>query len=200
MPALTAQQARDLAAAPYTQEELDVLFGGVDLRIEQAAELRQFFVDVRIGQNEVDLLTQWVQAAGYTIELSPPEVEAGEPIRGVINGESLNVRIGWQGFEFRAVQDTVIAGDTVTFFIDTVGVPDGREIYWQNTGTAAVGAFFDTVNDGTAAAAGNLVTIPRITLIGSAIPGTTIQIAAYVEFDGAFQQVAISELVTIVAP
>lgn len=197
MPQLSAQQARSLSAAPYTQPELDSLFATVDLKIEAAAALRRFYVDVRVGDRELPLMAQWLQAAGYTIELSPPEIEIAAPIRPE-NGEGVNVRIGWQGFQFRALPATIVRGGTLTFQLDTQGVDDGIELIWQNVGTSISDDFIDTVNQGLATVGGDFTAIVRATL-PSATVGRTVQLAIFLDFDGQLQQVALSTPVTITA-
>jgi hypothetical protein len=195
MPALTATEARDLASSAYTQEELDVIFAGIDQAIERAAELRQFFVDVSVGSNEIALLTQWVTAAGYTIETSPPDVTA-LPVRIDTNGPLTAVRIAWRGFEFRAQPlETIAKNSVVQFILDTVGA-DGVEIYWQQIGTTPETDFTDLTNEGTITVTGNTAVIVRGVLLG-ATGGTTIQIAAFVDYDGTLQLVAESEIVTV---
>jgi hypothetical protein len=195
MPALTAVAARDLAKSAYTQEELDDIFSGIDQAIERAAALRQFFVDVSVGSNEIDLLRQWVTAAGYTVQNSPPDITA-LPVRVDTNGVPTAVRVAWQGFDFRAQPTLTIAKNTVVqFILDTTGA-DGVEIYWQNVGTAPEIDFADSTNEGTITITGNSAVIVRGVLL-TATTGATIQIAAFVDFDGTLQQVAISQTVTI---
>lgn len=195
MPALTAVEARDLAASAYTQAELDIIFAGVDQAIERAAALRQFFVDVAVGSNELTLLTQWVSAAGYTVQTSPTDITA-LPVRVDTNGVPTAVRVAWQGFEFRPQPLAVIAKNSVVqFILDTVGA-DGVEIYWQQIGTTPEADFVDLTNEGTVTVTGNSAVIARGVLSG-AVGGTTIQIAAFVDFDGTLQLVAESEIVTV---
>jgi hypothetical protein len=195
MPALTAVEARDLASSAYTQEELDIIFAGVDQAIERAAALRQFFVDVAVGSNEIALLTQWITAADYTIQTSPSDADP-LPVRTETNGPLTAVRIAWQGYEFRAQPlQTIPKNSVVQFILDSVGA-DGVEIYWQQIGTTPETDFTDLTNEGTITITGDSAVIARGVLLG-ATGGTTIQIAAFVEYDGTLQLVAESEIVTV---
>ena len=197
MPALTAVEARDLASSAYTQEELDIIFAGVDQAIERAAELRQFFVDVAVGSNEIALLTQWITAADYTIESSPVDADP-LPVRTDTNGDLTAVRIAWRGYEFREQPlQTIAKNSVVQFILDSVGA-DGVEIYWQQIGSTPETDFTDLTNEGTLTITGNSAVIARGVLLG-ATGGTTIQIAAFVDFDGTLQLVAESEIVTVAA-
>jgi hypothetical protein len=197
MPALTAVEARDLASSAYTQEELDDIFAGVDILISKAAALRQFYIDVAVGSREIALLSQWVTAAGYTLQSTPPDIPIGAPVRIDYNGTLTSVRIAWQGFEFRDQPLlTVPKNSVVQFILDTKGVDDGVELYWQNVGTALEVDFADSTNEGLITVEGNSAVIVRGVLLG-AQSGGTIQIAAFLDYDGSLQQVAISQTVTI---
>ena len=199
MPALTATEARELANSAYTQEELDNIFAGVDRLIERAVGLRQFYIDVAVVCREISLLTQWVTAAGYTIQSSPDDIPIGAPVRTEDNGPLVSVRIAWQGFEFREQPSLTTAKNTVVqFVLDTLGVEDGVEIYWQQIGTTPEIDFTDSTNEGTILVEGGSAVIVRGVLLG-ATGGTTIQIAAFLDYDGTLQQVAESEIVTILA-
>jgi hypothetical protein len=85
----------------------------------------------------------------------------------------------------------------VQFILDSVGA-DGVEIYWQQIGSTPETDFTDLTNEGTLTITGNSAVIARGVLLG-ATGGTTIQIAAFVDFDGTLQLVAESEIVTVAA-
>ena len=181
-----ASDLRTIAAAAYTQEELNEKYYLIGAYIESEANDKKFATNVGITEEQRDRIETWLRDQGF-------RVYDGEPLgtEGVyvaiyeLDETPENILISWQGYEIAVDKETAAATETITYTIDTEGVADGVTIYWRTEGTCTIADFTDGDLSAGVIVTANQAVITR-ELDAAAVASHTIIMEIY--YDGLFTE------------
>ena len=192
-----ASDLRTIAAAAYTQEELDEKYYLIGAYIEAEAADKKFATEVGITEEQRDRIETWLRDQGLRVYDGPALGTDGVYVAIYELDETPeNILVSWQGYELAVDVTTAAIGDTITYTIDTQGVADGVTIYWRTEGTCTVGDFDDGDLSAGVIVTANQAVITRVIDPGAVVGHTIIMEIAY---DGLFNEIlATADTVTIV--
>lgn len=192
-----ASDLRTIAAAPYTQEELDEKYFLIGAYIEAEAADKKFATEVGITEEQRSRIETWLRDQGFRVyDGSAPGTEGVYTAIYELDETPENILISWQGYELAVDVTTAAFGETITYTIDTQGVADGVTIYWRAQGTCVINDFTDGDLSAGVIVTDNQAVITRVIDPGAVIGHTIILEIAY---DGLFDEIlATADTVTIV--
>ena len=192
-----ASDLRTIAAAAYTQEELDEKYYLIGAYIEAEAADKKFATEVGITEEQRSRIETWLRDQGLRVYDGPALGTDGVYVAIYELDETPeNILVSWQGYELAVDVTTAAIGDTITYTIDTQGVADGVTIYWRTEGTCTVGDFDDGDLSAGVIVTANQAVITRVIDPGAVVGHTIIMEIAY---DGLFNEIlATADTVTIV--
>jgi hypothetical protein len=192
-----ASDLRTIAAAAYTQEELDEKYYLIGAYIEAEAADKKFATEVGITEEQRDRIETWLRDQGLRVyDGSALGTEGVYVAIYELDETPENILVSWQGYELAVDVTTAAIGDTITYTIDTQGVADGVTIYWRTEGTCTVGDFDDGDLSAGVIVTANQAVITRVIDPGAVVGHTIIMEIAY---DGLFNEIlATADTVTIV--
>lgn len=192
----TAQQSRTKAATPLDDTELDIRYTLILSLIDQQAEERKFVKEMAITTEERTVIEPWLRRKEYRVYNGSATGTVGIDLGFYRAGDTEeNILVSWQGYEITVNRETVAIGETVSWTIDTVGVPDGDVIYYSTDGTVVSTDFTDNDLSAGVIVTANQATITK-TIDAAAVSGHTMDMKIYydgllVEFLGQAATVAI---------
>jgi hypothetical protein len=192
-----ASDLRTIAAAAYTQEELDEKYYLIGAYIEAEAADKKFATEVGITEEQRDRIETWLRDQDFRVyDGSAPGTEGVYVAIYELDETPENILISWQGYELTVPVTEAAIGDTITYTIDTQGVADGVTIYWRTEGTCTVGDFVDGDLSAGVIVTANQAVITRVIDPGAVVGHTIIMEIAY---DGLLNEIlATADTVTIV--
>jgi hypothetical protein len=181
-----ASDLRTIAAAAYTQEELNEKYYLIGAYIESEANDKKFATNVGITEEQRDRIETWLRDQGFRVyDGSAPGTEGIYLSVFELDETPENILVSWQGYELTQNTETAAATETITYTITTQGVADGVTIYWRTEGTCTVGDFTDGDLSAGVIVTANQAVITR-ELDAAAVPGHTIIMEIY--YDGLFNE------------
>lgn len=192
-----ASDLRTIAAAPYTQEELDEKYFLISAYIESEAADKKFVTEVGITEEQRTRIETWLRDQDFRVyDGSAPGTEGVYVAIYELDETPENILVSWQGYELAVDVTTAASGDTITYTIDTQGVADGVTIYWRTEGTCTLADFTDGDLSAGVIVTANQAVITRVIDPGAVVGHTIIMEIAY---DGLFNEIlATADTVTIV--
>lgn len=167
MPIITADETRTRLATPLTAEQLDAKYGLVQALITTRADEGRYSIAVKLGSDDIDQFTAWIQGYGYRVTAWTDEV--GTQIRKIV-GDPAEVTIFWNKVTPTVTSASVVRGNPLYVNLTSVGW-SGQQLFWEVTGSALAGEFLEntltgSVNIGSDGTASVTLNVSQTAVVG----------------------------------
>jgi hypothetical protein len=194
MPIITADQTRTRLATPLTSDQLDSKYGLVQGLITTRADEGRYSIAVKLGSEDIDQFTSWIQGYGYRVTAWTDE--PGTQIRKIV-GDVAEVTVFWNKVTPTVASANVVPGNPLYVNLTSVGW-NGEILFWEITGSAIATEFLENTLTGSVNLGSDGTASVTLNVSQTAIVGHTAIIKFYWD-SGRNELIATAPTITFVA-